>query len=45
MDLIRLDEFLRFIAERLSAPDYSTAETLLYAAVDRVYGASLHRDK
>lgn len=44
MSLTRLDRFLGFLAERLSAPDYAEAESLLGAAVSPILAARRNRE-
>jgi hypothetical protein len=44
MHLGRLEDFLAFLAARLSAPDYAEAESLLHAAIDPVHAARRHRE-
>ncbi|HLY44337.1 MAG TPA: hypothetical protein VKQ73_02055 [Stellaceae bacterium] len=44
MHLGRLDEFLTFLQQRLSADDYAEAESLLHAAIDPVHTARRQRE-
>lgn len=44
MNLARLEAFLAFLAQRLSAPDYAEAEHLLHAAVCPVHAARRVRE-
>lgn len=43
MDLVRLDQFLALLQQRLSAPDYA-AEHLLHAAIDPVHATRRHHE-
>jgi hypothetical protein len=45
MSLARLEDFLRFVAQRLSAPDYAEAESLLHACVSESHSARRHRER
>lgn len=44
MQIDRLNDFLAFLAQRLSAPDYQEAESLLHAAINPTHARRRHEE-